>query len=172
MIAMPMKAVLGIALAAVLAGCASDGGMSTGSVQPLSNAEARVDPACVTLASQIDTIRKDGTIERLEKAAAGSGGNVQVKRTAIQKQAELNKLNADYQTKCGTTTPSKSTTAAAMPAVGAPTAATPMVAPAAKAAKTAAAASGVTQVAPGIGVAKKAATATALPAPTADAKAE
>jgi hypothetical protein len=172
MIGKPISAVLAIAFAAALAGgCASDGGFATGSVQPISNAEARVDPACVTLVSQIDTIRKEGTIERLEKASTGTGA-VQVKRTALQKQAELNKLNADYQAKCGTTTPAaKPVTAGATPAPAVAPATPPAAAPAApaaaKVAKTAAAGSGLAQVAPGIAIAKKA-VAPAAPAAAAE----
>lgn len=113
------------ALGALLAGCASDdlGGMfSTASIAPAAPAAPaaaaapaapRVDTACLQLAGQIDQLKKDGTIEKLEKVAAGKTTSVQVKRAAIAKQAELNKANADYIAKCG---PSAARTASAAPA--------------------------------------------------------
>ena len=113
-----------LALGALLAGCASDelGGMfSTASIAPAAPAAPaaaapaapRVDTACLQLSSQIDQLKKDGTIEKLEKIAAGKTTSVQVKRAAIAKQAELNKANADYIAKCG---PSAARTASAAPA--------------------------------------------------------
>lgn len=107
---------ISIACAALVAGCANDGGtaLSTASVAPEKVALApRVDPACVTLASHIDTLHKEGTVDRLEKAAAGKTASVQVKRTALAKQAELNKANADYQAKCGPQLPAAQTAQAA-----------------------------------------------------------
>ena len=84
--------------------------LSTGSVAADKSATAlKTDPVCVSLANQITTIKGDGTIERLEKAAAGKSAKVQVKREALQKQAELNKANADFQTRCGPTIPETST---------------------------------------------------------------
>lgn len=117
------------ALAAFGGGCANDGsnGLSTASVAPekVAVAAPKVDPACVSLASQIDTLRKEGAVERLEKAAAGKTSSVQVKRASLAKQAELNKANADFQAKCGPQMP-KAQTAQAAPAAAqvAPVAAT------------------------------------------------
>ena len=102
--------------AGALAGCANDGvlgtssNLTTAAVTPV--AQPKVDPACVTLAAQIDTLRKEGTIDRLQQAAAGKSASVQVKRTSLAKQAELNKANADFQAKCGTV-PAPAQTAAA-----------------------------------------------------------
>ena len=135
-------------VAGALAGCANDGvlgtssNLTTAAVTPA--AAPKVDPACVTLAAQIDTLRKEGTIDRLQQAADGKSASVQVKRTALAKQAELNKANAAFQAKCGTIAPSSSTAAAAAaPAPvakeAAAAAAKPAAAaPAAKTAKTAA----------------------------------
>lgn len=109
---------------------------------------SRVSAECTTLAGQIDTLRKDGTIERLEKVAAGKGDNVQVKRAALAKQAELNKANADFQSKCAPRQPAGQQAAASpiAPASIPAAAAAPVVkaSAAAKAAATAAAPSGVT----------------------------
>ena len=92
-------------------GCANDGSnaLSTASVTPdklaAAQSQPKVDPVCMSLASQIDTLRKEGTVERLEKAASGKSSSVQVKRTALAKQTELNKANAEFQTRCGPALP-------------------------------------------------------------------
>jgi hypothetical protein len=91
------------------AGCANDGSgglLTTQGIAPAkAETAAKVDPACASLASQIDTLRKDAAVESLEKASAGKSSNVSVKRASLAKQAELNKANADFQTKCGPVLP-------------------------------------------------------------------
>ena len=109
-----------IAATGLLAGgCANDNtALSTASVTAeklAAQSQPKVDPVCMSLASQIDTLRKEGTVERLEKAAAGKSSSVQVKRTALAKQTELNKANADFQTRCGPALP-KASSAQAAPA--------------------------------------------------------
>lgn len=128
------------------AGCANDGNLSTAGISPEKAAmqqAAKVDPACVSLASQIDTLRKEGAVDRLEKAAEGKGASVKVKRTSLAKQAELNKANSDFQMKCGPKIPAAQSaqTAPAAPASTTANAAAAQVAPiaAAKAQSTAAA---------------------------------
>lgn len=139
MLAKSLRALPAAAAAVLLGACASDvgnGGLfSTASVAPAtpevaSMSKPKVDPQCVTLASQIETLRKEGTIDRLEKAAAGKSDKVQVKRTAIAKQAELNKANVEFQVKCAPRIPT--TNEAAAPAAAPQTVA---AAPAAAAAK-------------------------------------
>ena len=147
-----------------LAGCANEGSMSGlfptssigGSTETVAAVMApKIDPACTTLAAQIDGLRREGTIDRLEKVADGKGANVQVQRTALKKQAELNKANADFQAKCAPNMPKSAAMVA--PAAAAPVAAAAVakVAPVAAkavpvAAKAAAAAGqvGVTVAAP------------------------
>ena len=147
-----------------LAGCANEGSMSGlfptssigGSTETVAAVMApKIDPACTTLAGQIDGLRREGTIDRLEKVADGKGANVQVQRTALKKQAELNKANADFQAKCAPNMPKSAAMVA--PAAAAPVAAAAVakVAPVAAkavpvAAKAAAAAGqvGVTVAAP------------------------
>ena len=100
-------------------GCANDGTglMSTSSVAADKVAMApKVDPACVSLTSQIDTLRKEGAVEGLEKAASGKSASVKVMRTALAKQAELNKANADFQAKCGPAMPKAQSAMVAPPA--------------------------------------------------------
>ena len=113
-----------------LAGCANEGSMSSmfptsaigGSTETVAAVVApKIDPACTTLAGQIDGLRREGTIDRLEKVADGKGANVQVQRTALKKQAELNKANADFQAKCAPNMPKSAAMVA--PAAAAPVAA-------------------------------------------------
>jgi hypothetical protein len=99
--------------AAVSLGACSDSLLGGGPTTAALPEKPKVDPACVTLASQIDTLRKDGVAERLEQAAKGKGETVSVKRASLTKIAELNKANAEFQAKCGTVAP---TTARTMPA--------------------------------------------------------
>jgi hypothetical protein len=120
---------LAVLAAGLTCGCAnSDLGLTTQSLGTEKTA-AKVDPVCASLASQINTLKGDGTIERLEKAADGKTTKVSVKRAALQKQADLNKAYADFQTRCGpsiapTTAQAASTpatqTASAQPAASAP----------------------------------------------------
>lgn len=93
--------VAALAVTSALAGCASDGGiLTTASVQPQAAKVAKADPACVALAQQIEKVRSEGTVGRVEKAAEGSTRSVTIKRAALSKVAELNKLNAEYRAKC------------------------------------------------------------------------
>jgi hypothetical protein len=92
---------------ALVGGCANGGfDLSTGSITPQQTA-AKTDPVCVSLASQINTLKADGTINRLEQAADGKTSKVSVKRTALQKQAELNKAYEQFQTRCGPSVPNQ-----------------------------------------------------------------
>ena len=158
-----------LAAALMLGACAGDtpNFFQTASVAPAAvvadatpSRTSKVSAECSTLANQIDALRKDGTIERLEKVASGKGDNVQVKRAALAKQAELNKANGDYLSKCAPRLPAAQQAAASpMAPVAAPAAAAaaaPVVkaSAAAKAAATAAQPSGVT-VAPSAATAPK-----------------
>lgn len=105
------------AVAAVtLSGCSSDGTLtpvSTSSVGGSATAQVqKVDPACITLAAEIDTLRKDGIAEKIEKAAAKK---YKMKPTDLAQADKLNKANADYQTKCSA--PNIPRQAAVVPAV-------------------------------------------------------
>ncbi len=115
------------------AGCANDANLSTSGIAPEKaglHQAAKVDPACVSLASQIEALRKEGAVERLEKAADGKGSSVQVKRTSLAKQAELNKANADFQMKCGPKIPAQTAqTTPAAPVATTANAAAAQVAP-------------------------------------------
>ncbi len=109
-----------IALALVLggglvAGCANDGSLVTGAdpVQTSSVTPApKPDPLCVTLAAQIETLRKDGIAEKIEKAAAKK---YKMKPEDLVKADQLNKANADFQSRCSTLGP-RATTAQGAPA--------------------------------------------------------
>jgi hypothetical protein len=117
------KCTIVVAAALFACGCANSGlDLSTSSITPVASASAatvKTDPVCVSLASQINSLKGDGTIERLEKAAEGKTAKVSVKREALQKQAELNKANAEFQTRCGPNIPKQ---AAQQPAATTPAA--------------------------------------------------
>ncbi|MFM9938805.1 MAG: hypothetical protein ACKVP7_04835 [Hyphomicrobiaceae bacterium] len=102
--------------ALALGACSSDGLLGGATTTAALPEKPKVDPACVTLASQIDTLRKDGVADRVAEAAKGKGATVSVKRDSLAKVAELNKANADFQAKCGTVAPTTAATPAVAPA--------------------------------------------------------
>lgn len=89
-----------------LAACAdgSTGLLSTASLNTttpvVAAAAPKTDPACVALTARIDALRKDGVVERVEKASTGKSKTVSVKRDSLAKMAELDKSNAEFQAKC------------------------------------------------------------------------
>lgn len=88
-----------------LAACAdgSTGLLSTaslGTTTPVAAAAPQPDAACVALTARIDALRRDGVVERVEKASAGKGKTVNVKRESLAKITELDKANAEFQAKC------------------------------------------------------------------------
>jgi hypothetical protein len=101
--------------ALLLAGCSSNSGgffnsLTTQSIPASTTgttvaAVPKIDPACYSLAQRIDTLRKDGLTERLEKAGTGKTANVSVKRASLQQAAELDRANAEFQAKCSTLGP-------------------------------------------------------------------
>ena len=147
-----------IAFAAIAGGCANDGSsgglFTTGALgdAPAATPAAKVtaDPVCVSLSSQIDSLRREGTVERLEKAADGKTPAVNVQRAALAKQTQLNKLNADFIAKCGPALPKSSVTASlatpAQPVAAKPATASTTKAVASKVAAPSANNSGVTVV--------------------------
>lgn len=94
----------------LLAACSSDGSgllsASTSSISTSSTTQtaqaAKADPACVALSQRIDTLRKEGVIDRAEKASVGKTTTVAVKRASLAQIAELDKANAEFQARCST----------------------------------------------------------------------
>ena len=83
----------------------SDGLFTTGSLtggNSQAAAEAKADPACVTLASRIETLRKEGIQDKIEKAAAK---RYKMSQADLGKADQLNKANAEFQARCSTVTP-------------------------------------------------------------------
>lgn len=122
-----VRATSALALASLLlAGCSSEGGFgssffSTGSLSSNNNAaaetpvaknEPRVDPACVALVSRIETLRKEGVAEKIERAA-----NKKYKMTAadLAKADQLTKANNEFQVRCSTITPAPTMASPSMP---------------------------------------------------------
>ncbi len=106
----------------MLAGCAgdsNDGIFTTGALGTSQTAaaqpEPKVDPACVTLASRIEGLRKEGVNDKIEKAAAKK---YKMTQADLGKADQLTKANAEFQLRCSTVTPGSvqaSSTPAARP---------------------------------------------------------
>jgi hypothetical protein len=89
--------------AAVLGGCSggvSDmfGGGSAGLATTASIPEvAKADPACATLVSQIDGLKKEGVADKVAQAAAKK---YKMNTADLSKADQLNKANGEFQAKC------------------------------------------------------------------------
>jgi hypothetical protein len=112
----------------MLAGCAMEGGegsiFTTGSLTnsgSQASAEQKADPVCVTLASRIEQLRKDGIPDKIEKAAAK---RYKMTQADLAKADQLTKAEAELQARCSTVPP-KATTADATAAEPAAKAAAP-----------------------------------------------
>lgn len=91
-----------------IAGCANDGTLGDGGVTTSSIvSKPQVDPACVALSARIDGLKQDGSVGRVEKAAAGKSKTVSIKRASLGKVAELNQANSEFQAKCSTVAPQR-----------------------------------------------------------------
>lgn len=109
---------------ALLAGCSDTSSMfgnnsanlTTASVAPVA-AAPKADPACTALTAQIDSLRKEGVPEKIEKASLKK---YKMTTADLAKADQLNKSNTDFQTKCTTYKPSVAS--AAVPAAAAPAA--------------------------------------------------
>jgi hypothetical protein len=118
----------------MVAGCAADGSdniFTTGALgtqpqqqQVAAAPEARIDPVCVTLTSRIDTLRKEGIADKIEKAAAKK---YKMTQADLGKADQLTKASAEFQVRCSTIMPRT----AASPSVAPPpsVAAAPPAAP-------------------------------------------
>ena len=90
----------------VLAGCSGSGldlfNSSSSDVTTSSLAQSqaqKVDPACGNLALEIDTLRREGVADKVEKASAKK---YKMTPTDLTKANQLNNANADFQSKCST----------------------------------------------------------------------
>jgi hypothetical protein len=101
---------MALALAsALLAGCAGggiDNVFTTGAIgnqsQAVKTAEPKIDPACVSLAAQIDGLRRDGIAEKIEKASLKK---YKMTQGDLVKADQLIKANAEFQMRCTSFTP-------------------------------------------------------------------
>ena len=97
-----------IVAGALLAGCAANGSDSIfttgalGSGSGTAANEQKVDPACVTLASRIETLRREGIAEKLDKAAAKK---YKMTHADLVKADQLAKSDAEFQLRCSTIQP-------------------------------------------------------------------
>lgn len=156
-----------------LPACSNTGGLTGSSVttSSINNQQAAnkpaIDPACVTLVSKIDSLRKDGITDRVEKVGAGKSKTVSVYRASLARMAELDRANAEYQLRCGKLKPATARLAPPTPVAKPATKTAAKKAPAAK--KAAVAKSAPTP--PAKPVAKKAPSATTAVKTVATAKA-
>ena len=95
----------------MLAGCAgegTDGIFTTGALanntQTAAAPEPRIDPACVSLVSRIEALRKEGIADKIEKAAAKK---YKMTQADLGKADQLTKANAEFQLRCSTVAPSR-----------------------------------------------------------------
>jgi len=92
----------------LLAGCAADGSnnlFTTGALGTSETAaapEPKVDPACVSLVSRIEGLRKEGVADKIEKAAVKK---YKMTNADLAKADQLTKANAEFQLRCSTITP-------------------------------------------------------------------
>jgi hypothetical protein len=113
-----------ICTALALGACANDtlvGGLAPQPTTAALPPKPAVDPACTTLASRIDALRKDGVVDRVEAAAKGKGSTVKVKRDSLAQIAELEKANLEFQAKCSTVPRAAAASPPAKAAAAAPT---------------------------------------------------
>ncbi len=132
MLRVPTIALVG---ALALAGCANmegfggSGSLTTASVAP----QPKIDPACIVLASQIDTLRGEGIGDKIAKAATNK---YKMKSADLVKADQLTKANAEFQAKCSTLPPRPGESASTSPppasAAGGPPVQTVAKAPAPK----------------------------------------
>src|ERR687896_151150 len=98
--------------AMALAGCANNGLLGGSNFSTASVPETpKVDPACVMLTSQIETLRKEGIADKVEKAAAKK---YKMMVADLVKADQLNKANAEFQLKCSSITPKAAMTSASL----------------------------------------------------------
>jgi hypothetical protein len=92
----------------LLAGCAADGSnnlFTTGALGTSETAaapEPKVDPACVSLVSRIEGLRKEGVADKIEKAAVKK---YKMTNADLAKADQLTKANAEFQLRCSTIMP-------------------------------------------------------------------
>jgi hypothetical protein len=119
-------------LAGVLfTGCAGDGHIfTTGAIgdpaQTAAAPEPKVDPVCVTLATRIDALRREGIADKIEKASLKK---YKMTQADLSKADQLTKANAEFQMRCSNVPPRPTTaqlssmpSAAASPTGKSPTA--------------------------------------------------
>lgn len=135
------------AAAVTVSACAdgSTGLLSTSAITPASATQAaKMDPACVALSARIDTLRKEGVVERVEKVSStGTSKSVTVKRESLTKLTELDRANAEFQQKCSVL-PASAAAPAPAPGSAQAAAASAGTAPAKKTADTATTAAATT----------------------------
>ena len=92
---------------ALLAGCAGGGNniLTTGAIgdqaKTAKASEPNVNPTCISLATRIDGLRREGIAEKIEKASVKK---YKMTQGDFVKADQLIKANAEFQIQCSTLT--------------------------------------------------------------------
>jgi hypothetical protein len=104
----------------LLGGCSGEatdgiftGSLANGNAQQTAAPEPKVDPYCVSLVARIDTLRREGVGDKIEKAAAK---RYRMTQRDLGKADQLTKANAEFQLRCSTITPGMNNAALPPPA--------------------------------------------------------
>ena len=99
-----MTVILAVGATLTLGACADSSIFGDSAFQSTAALPAKpmVDPSCQALSTRIEAMRRDGVVDRAEAVAKGKGTNVKVKRESLAQLAELDKANAEFQSKCST----------------------------------------------------------------------
>lgn len=101
--------------ALLLAGCAENSTVFGGSSSNLTTASVveppKTDPACVSLTSQIEGLKKEGVADRVAQASVKK---YKMTTADLAKADQLNKANTEFQFKCSTVKPVAGTQSAAV----------------------------------------------------------
>ncbi len=100
--------------AALLAGCAEDSSVFSGTSN-LTTASVgetqKSDPACVSLASQIESLKKEGIADRVAQASIKK---YKLTTADLTKADQLNRSNTEFQAKCSVVKPTTASQSAAV----------------------------------------------------------
>lgn len=106
-----------IAGALTVAGCADNQSLLGNTSSNLTTSAVttppapKIDPACAGLAAQIDGLRKEGIVDKMDKAAQKKQ-KVALSAAETAKADQLNKATLEFQSKCSSFKPAVATAAA------------------------------------------------------------
>jgi hypothetical protein len=104
-----------LAGAALLAGCAENSTVFGGSNLTTASVPEppKTDPACISLATQIEGLKKEGIADKIAQASIKK---YKMTPADLTKADQLNRTNTEFQAKCSTVKPAPVAQTAAAPA--------------------------------------------------------